>query len=228
MAIIYGRINRGKQFLEKNPKKIQNIEDIDRTHQEIRKNIKAHLEDGLFADKSKASKKQETKKSKDTSRYEDSSKEMQTSDILSQLSDDYHILCGVNLQLPNSVTYHKKKDLNSAKLDLIIVSKRGVVLLKDDYENIQGDKNENFSLHEQVDRSARVLRIALKSWRNPRNPSVKSIVLATKGNIQFDPKYKFVSVIDLDEINSFLKNKKMEFSEKDVKRIIDRLKSYVT
>ena len=79
-----------------------------------------------------------------------------------------------------------------------------------------------------MDRAAQVLRNALKSWRNPSNPAVKSVVLATRGNMKYDPRYKFVSVSNLDKINSFLQNREEEFSEKEVKRVVGRLNGHVT
>lgn len=232
MAIIYGRADSEKQLLDLYPKRVKTIEDIDRVHQELRKDIKNELEAGFSSSIKKSSKKPQInkfEKNKDDPHHADTSSELDTLDVLSQLPDDYHVLCGVNLQLPNYVTYDGKKNLKSAQMDFVIVSKRGVILLEvKNWSTQYNDKNENLSPHEQVDRAARVLRIALKSWRSPQSPAVKSVVLSVKGNMPNDTKYKLVSVSDLDKINSFLQNRKEEFSEKEVKRIVGRLKSHVT
>ena len=71
-----------------------------------------------------------------------------------------------------------------------------------------------------MDRAAQVLQITLKSWRNPGNPTVQSVVLATRDYMKYDPKYKFVSVSNLDKINSFLQNREEEFSEKRLNNVI--------
>jgi len=232
MAIIYGRADSEKQLLDLYPKRVQTIEDIDRVHQELRKEIQETLEEGLFAGIKRWNKKRiinKFEKSKDDPLHAGAKGELSTLDVLKQLPNDYHIMCGVNLALPKYVTYNGKKNLKSAQMDFVIVSKRGVILLEvKNWSTQYYDKNENLSPHEQVDRAARVLWISLKSWRSPQSPRVKSVVLSVKGNMQFDPKYKFVSVSDLDEINSFLQNRKEEFSEKEVKRIVGRLKSHVT
>jgi hypothetical protein len=114
-------------------------------------------------------------------------------------------------------------------MDFVVVSKRGVILLEaKNWSTSYYNKNENLSPHEQVDRAAQVLKITLKSWRNPRNPAVKSVVLATRDDMKYDPKYKFVSVSNLDKINSFLQNREEEFSENEVKRVVGRLVHHVT
>ena len=46
--------------------------------------------------------------------------------------------------------------------------------------------------------------------------------------MRYDPYYKFVSVSNLDKINYFIENRKEEFSDKEVKRIVDRLKGNVS
>jgi len=230
MAIIYGRAESEKQ-LDKYPKTVQSIDDIDRIHQEIRKDILTELETGIFGGIKKRNKKRQInkfEKNKDLPLDIGASGELQVIDVLSQLPDDYHVLCGVNLQLPKYVTYNGKKNLKSAQMDFVVISKKGIVLMKVKKWSTQYyNQNENLSPHEQVSRAARVLRISLKSWRNPQSPKVKSVVLSVKGNTQHDPKYKFVSVINLDDLNSFLQNRKEEFSDKEVKQIVNRLKDNV-
>ncbi len=42
---------------------------------------------------------------------------------LSQLNDDYHVLCNVTITLLDYVKYNGKKDLGSAQMDYVIISK---------------------------------------------------------------------------------------------------------
>ncbi len=44
---------------------------------------------------------------------------------LSQLNDDYHVLCDVTITLLEYVKYNGKKDLGSAQMDYVIISKKG-------------------------------------------------------------------------------------------------------
>ncbi len=230
MAIIYGRADSEKQ-LDKYPNQVQELEDIDKVHQELRKEIKETFDAGVSGGIKKQNKKRQInkfEKNKDDPLHAGAS-ELNTLDVLKKLPDEYHVLCGVNLTLPNYITYNGKKNLKSAQMDFVVVSKRGVILLEvKNWSTSYYNKNENLSPHEQVDRAAQVLQITLKSWRNPRNPAVKSVVLATRDNMKYDPKYKFVSVSNLDKINSFLQNREEEFSEKEVKRVVGRLNGYVT
>lgn len=217
MAIIYGHVHREKQS-KTPPKPVQNIDDIDKVHQDLRKNIKLKLAAKLFPD----IKKPEiiVEKKKDTSTHVELSEEIKTIDILSQLDDEYHILYGVNIELANDITYHGKKNLKYARMDFVVISKRGIILIK-----IKKEKSDS---HEQVDMDAKVLWSFLKSWRNPKSPGVESVLLSVKDNIQNDSKYKSVTVSNLDKINSFLQNSPEKFSEQEVKRIVNRLKGYVT
>jgi len=87
-------------------------------------------------------------------------------------------------------------------------------------------KNKGLSPHEQVDRAGMVLWIALQSWRSPKNPPVSSALLSVQGNMDYDYDYKFVNVKNLNNINYFIENKREQFSEKEVKRVVDRLQKF--
>ncbi len=148
---------------------------------------------------------------------------------LSQLGDDCHVLCGLNIELPRYVTYNRKKNLKSAQMDFVVVSPKGVVLIEvKNWSTNYYNSHRNLSPHEQVDRASRVLWIALKSWHSPTNPRVTSVLLPIQDNMRYDPRYKFVNVSNLDRINYFIENRKEEFSDKEVLRIFDRLKDHVT
>jgi hypothetical protein len=46
--------------------------------------------------------------------------------------------------------------------------------------------------------------------------------------MKYDPRFKFVWVSNLEKINYFIENRKEEFSNKEVERIVDGLRNYVT
>ena len=231
MATIYGRADSEKQLLDKYPKQVEKIEDIPKVHQEMKEKLKVK-EKGFFGGIKQWNKQRQVnkfEKNKDDPFHAGARGELLALDKFSQLSDDYHVLCGLNIGLDHWVTYYGKKNLRSAQMDFVVVSKKGVVLIEvKNWGSQYSNQNNNFSPHEQVDRAGRVLWIALKSWRSPRNPRVTSVVLSVQGNIKYDPRYKFVLVSDLNEIKSFIENRREEFSDKDVKRIVDRLKNHVT
>jgi len=151
--------------------------------------------------------------------------ELQVLKKLEQLSDDFHVLCGLNIGLSKYVTYNGKRNLRSAQMDFVVVSKKGVILIEVKNWSTQFYyENTKISPHEQVDRAGLVLWIALKaSWYSPKNPPVIKVLLPIQGNMRYDPRYKFVSVTDLNEINSFIENRQERFSDEEVKRLVDRI-----
>ena len=149
---------------------------------------------------------------------------------LLELSDDYHIFCGVNKDLGKYITYRRKRNLKSAQMDFVVVSKRGVIVIEVKNWSAKYYKNHyGLRPHEQVDRAGRVLWIALKSsWFSPKDPPITSVLLSIQGSILSDPNYGYVVVKNLNDINSYIQNKVEQFSEKEVKRLIDRVKGDVT
>jgi len=147
---------------------------------------------------------------------------------LSQLSDDYHVLCGLYVELEHYVTYEGRKNLGSAQMDFVVVSKKGIVLIEvKNWSRQYSKKNRGLSPHEQVDRAGLVLWIKLKSWRSPKSPSPANVLLSVQGNMEFDYDYKFVNVKNLNNINDFIQNRRQLFSDKEVKRVVGRLQKFL-
>ena len=141
----------------------------------------------------------------------------------------YHILCGLNIGLRYYVTYNGRKNLRSAQMDFVVVSKKGIILIEvKNWSSKFYRESNKISPHEQVDRAGRVLWIALKSWRITNSPRVTSVLLSIQDNMKYDPRFKFVSISNLEKINYFIENRKEEFSDKEVERVVDILKNYVT
>jgi len=155
--------------------------------------------------------------------------EVQALEKSSELSDDYHIFCGVNKELKKYVTYRRKRNLKSAQMDFVVVSKRGVSVIE--VKNWSSHYYKNYyglPLHEQVDRADRVLWISLKSfWFSPKDPQISSVLLSIQGNINYDDDYGYVSVKNLNNIN-YLQNREEQFSDKEVSRLIGRMKGDIT
>ena len=231
MAVIYGRAESEKELLRKYPKMVRKVEDIKKVQQELKEELKTEHK-GFFGSIKKWNKQRQLNKfdkNSDDPFHAGADGELRVLDKLSQLSDDYHVLCGLNLKLPSYVNYNGKKNLKSAQIDFVVVSQRGIILIEVKNWSIQYyNENKNISPHEQVDRAGRVLWIKLKSWRNPKNPPVTNVLLSVQGNMKYDSNYKFVTVSDLNKINSFMESRREQFSDKEVQRIVDRLKNHVT
>ena len=115
-------------------------------------------------------------------------------------------------------------------MDFVAVSRRGVSVIE--VKNWSSHYYNNYyglSPHEQVDRAGRVLWIFLKSsWFSLKNPSISSVLLSVQGNINYDDDYGYVIVKNLNNINYYLQNREERFSEKEVKRLIGRIKDDIT
>ena len=180
-----------KGYFVKHYSKRRAINKIKNKQEEQESNIKKWKENptGIFNDwqEETISEIQEFAELKRDPFYSGARGELEVLNKLSQLSDDYHVMCGVNMDLGHYITYNGKKNLRSAQMDFVVVSKRGVILIE------VKNWSTNFSRHylglspyAQVERAGRVLWIALKSWRSPSNPSVTSVLLATRGNMRYN------------------------------------------
>ena len=229
MAIIYGRADSEKQLLDMYPERVQKIDDIDKIEAEMKDELKSETK-GFVARFRKWGLKRQYKKfqkNRDDPFHAGAKGENKVIDKLSQLSDEYHVLCGVRIELPHFISYNGKKDLGSAQIDFVAVSKKGVYVIEvknwsDDFV----DQGNYFSPHEQAGRAGRLLWHVLKSWRS--SPKVTSVILSIKGNIQYDPKYKVVFVTNINKINNFLENRQDTLSDKEVEKIVNKLKGHVT
>jgi len=233
MAIIYGITDSERRLLKKLPNEVKTIDDIPRVHKEMKQELDS-IEDEGFTNRLKRWNKKrqinQIEKNKGSPLHRGAKGEIIVLKKLSELDDNYHVLCGVRIDLGRYVTYQRRKNLRSAQMDFVVVSNRGVVVIEakhwsDEYLS-KNRKYGGIIPHEQVDRAGLVLYIELSSYL--KNPPVSRVVLATYGNMQYDPNYKFVSVKDLNNINSFIQTRYERFSDDVVRGVVERLKWYVT
>ena len=233
MAIIYGISEAASKFLDKLPNEIQTLDDIDKVHKEMNEEFDSIEDKGLGNKFSRWRKKRQINKIEDNLdgiEHAGAKGETLALEKLSELPDDYHVFCGVNKDLGKYITYRRKRNLKSAQMDFVVVSIRGVVLIEVKNWSAKYYKNHyGLRPHEQVDRAGRVLWIKLKSsWFRPKDPPVTSVLLSIQGSINYDSNYGYVVVKNLNDINSYIQNKQEQFSDKEVKRLIDRVKGDVT
>ncbi len=153
---------------------------------------------------------------------------------LSKLENNYYVLCGMKLDLGNPFRPSYKKR-NIAQLDFVVVSKRGIVVIEvknwsDEYLsklNSYQKKYGGYPPHHQVDRAGKLLWSELKSFCRLESPPVTRVLLSTYGNIPYDPKYEYVNVKNLENINSFIQTRNKKLSEEEVERVVEHLKYYL-
>ena len=233
MAIIYGISEAAKKFLKKLPNEVESLDDIDKVHRKMKEEFDSIEDKGLGNKFSRWRKKRQINKIDDNLdgiEHAGAKGETLALEKLSELPDDYHVFCGVNKDLGKYITYRRKRNLKSAQMDFVVVSSRGVVLIEVKNWSAKYYKNHyGLRPHEQVDRAGRVLWIKLKSsWFRPKDPPVTSVLLSIQGSIPSDSNYGYVVVKNLNDINSYIQNKVDRFSEKEVNRLIDRVKGDVT
>ena len=104
MAIIYGISEATKKFLKKMPKEVKSLDGIEKIHQKLAEEYEDLENKGLIAKFSRWGKKRQIKKIEenvDSAEHKGARSEVLALEKLSDLSDDYHIFCGVNKDLKN-------------------------------------------------------------------------------------------------------------------------------
>lgn len=231
MAIIYGISGSERELLDKYPRSVKTMDDIDRVHEDLKQRIEK--EGGGFFSRIRKWHMQwqldTFEKNRKDPGHAGTSGELRVLSELSKLPDTYNIMCGVEFVLPHYVTYKGQKNLKSAQMDFVIVSKRGVIIIEvKNWSRAYYAQNKGISPHEQVDRAGMVLWISLKSWKDPSNPPVTKVLLPIQDNMRYDPSFRFVLVRNLANINAFITGQREIFSEKEVRTVVDRLRGHVT
>lgn len=149
------------------------------------------------------------------------------------INEEYHILCGLNIELGSWHSYGGEKfNLKSAQMDFVLVSCKGIFLIEvKNWSKHYYNKSTNLSPHEQLDRGGRVLYNFLGSKLEHNvaiQRNIKKILIPIQSNIPYNPDYKFVWVLRLDEINYFISSQRDVLSDYEVKRIIAILNQFVT
>jgi len=229
MAIIFGMADTEKRLLDKLPNKVKSIDDISQVHKDMKDDyilMGTSLRNKLNKWKLK---RQITKieENKDSPLHKGAKGEIKVLEKLSELNDDFHVMCGLNIDLGKFVSYDGEWNLRSAQMDYVVISKLGVVLIE--VKNWSPDfikQHKGLSPYEQVDRAGRVLWITLQDW--VKNPSVASVLLSLGENFQYNSTYKFVNVKNMENINTFIQSRYEKLSEKEVEKIVNRIKKHVT
>ena len=229
MARLYGMADSERQLLNHLPGEVKNIEDIDRVKKQFEKKLKKK-DVGFFAGIRKWNYQRQINKfenNEDNPLHAGTKGENKVIDELLKLDDHYHILCGVRIGLPYYVTYNGQKNLKSAQMDIVVVCPKGVFMIEvKNWSNNYAQNNDGLNPYEQTDRAGRVLWIALQDVI--KNIRVTNVLLSIQGNLRYNERYRAVFVSSLDRINQFLEKRQDALSEREVKKIVNDLKSYVT
>ena len=230
MAFVYGMADSERSLLDILPNEVTDIDDMDRVKKEFQDKID-NEGSGFFAGIRKWNYKRQVKKfeKKDVRLFRKGTRgENEVIDELLKLDDNYHILCGVWMELHHWVTYDGIKNLKSAQMDLVVVCPKGIFMIevKNWSDKYAQHNKRDLNAYEQTERAGRVLWISLQNVI--KDIRVTNVLLSIKGNLPYNKDYRGVFVSSLDRINQFLTNRQDVLSEKEVKRIVNSLTDFVT
>jgi len=229
MAYLYGMADSERQLLNHLPGEVKSIDDIDRVKKHFEKKLRKK-DTGFFAGLRKWNYQRQINKfenNKDNPLHAGTKGENKVIDKLLKLDDTYHILCGIRIELPYFVTYNGQKNLKSAQMDLVVVCPKGVFMIEvKNWSNSYTQNYDGLNPYEQTDRAGRVLWIALQDVI--KNIRVTNVLLSISGNIPYNQRYRAVLVSSLDRINQFLEKQQDSLSPREVKKLVNDLKDYVT
>lgn len=230
MAIFYGVADSERQLLDKYSKFVKKIEDVPRVYQELEAKVEVKDVKGVWQFSTKWVNKRRFNRFRKIIKdpfYAGAKGENKVIKQLSALGDDHHVFCGMRIWLPRAVRYNGFKNLKSAQMDFVVVSKKGVFVIEvKNWSNDYVRNYDGFQPHEQVDRAGRVLWITLQNINI--DTRVTNVLLPIHGNMRYDRNYRTVFVSNLEKINGFLENKQDALSEDEVEKIVNSLKCFVT
>jgi len=225
MAIIHDVPDSEYQLLRMYPKSVENFEDIDKVHQKIINELKQEQK-GFFGKISRWKKKRELERFEENKKdpfYAGAKGELEVLQTLSKLNDTYHVFCGVDIELGSWLSYQGERNLKSAQMDFVVVSRRGVILIEvKNWSTRYLKEHSGLDPYEQTERAGKVLWAFLQT--DYINPRVTNVLLPLQNNMKYNPDYKYILVSKLNEINLFIEKRGFELSENVVNEIVDKLK----
>jgi len=238
LAIVYGIADSERELLEKLPNEVKSIDDIDRVRKDFYRKMKkqryGYHRKSLLGIAFSEIKRFHYKRQLDKFQYKKIGKlrtgthgENDVIDELSKLDDNYHVLCGVEIELDNWVTYNGQKNLKSAQMDIVVVCPKGVFMIevKNWTDDFVKNGNWKFNPYEQADRAGRVLWIAMQDILT--DCKITNILLSIQGNLRYNDAFRFVNVSSLNTINNFITKRQDYLTNDEVNHIVENLLDYV-
>ncbi|MCV0399994.1 MAG: NERD domain-containing protein [Nitrosarchaeum sp.] len=228
-----------KELLAKLPNEVKRVADIDRVKKEFYMKMKkqryGYHKKSIFGIAFSEIKRFHYKRQLDKFQYRKIGKlrtgthgEKSVINELSKLDDNYHVLCGVEIELDNWVTYNGQKNLKSAQMDIVVVCPKGVFMIevKNWTDDFVKNGNWRFNPYEQTDRAGRVLWIAMQNILTECN--VTSVLLSINGNLRYNDAFRFVNVSSLGTINNFITKRSDHLTDDEVNHVVKNLLYYIT
>ena len=243
MAIFYGIPDTERRLLKKLPKEVESIDDIPRVHNEMKQKLDSIEDKGLVNKFNRWNQKKQIRKfekNRNSPLARGTKGELIAREKFSKLDDNYHVFCNVKISLDRPIKAIGGLARN-AQIDFVVVSKGGIFCIEvknwsDEYlaKFLTNYRKYGGRLpHEQVQRYGLILYVELSRTmffheQKDRGvfPTVYNVLLATHGNMKNESNFR-VNVKDLNNINTFIQNRREIFSDKALKEIIWNLETCV-
>jgi len=238
MAIIYGVADSERELLSKLPNEVKSLDDVDRVRKDFYRKMKQQRREyhkkSIFGIAVSEIKRFHYKRQVDKFQYKKIGRvqkgahgEKDVIEELSKLDDSYHVLGGVEIELPRWVTYNGQKNLKSAQMDIVVVCPKGVFMIE--VKNYTDDFVRNgdwkFNPFEQTDRAGRVLWVTMQDILT--DCKITSVLLSIRGNLRYNDAFPFVNVAGLKTINNFITKKPDYLDSDEVNHIVENLLDFV-
>lgn len=228
VAIIYGRSDSERQFINSLPNEVHKIEDIGKVKKEFEKKL-AKKDSGFFAGIRKWNYKRQIGKFDkhcNGAFHLGANGENKVIEELAKLDDKHYVLCGLSIALPYYVRHRNQKNLRSAQMDIVVVCPKGVFMIEvKNWSNDYLENNDKLNPYEQTERAGKILWITLQNINYEIN--VTNVLCSLKGNIKYNRIYRSVMVTQLQTINNFIEKQQTVLSQQKVIKIADYLQDYL-
>jgi hypothetical protein len=144
---------------------------------------------------------------------------------MTKLSDEFHIISDVNINLYEYIRYKNTRNLKSAQMDFVIVSTKGVFVIE--VKNWgKNYKHRGFSPYEQVDRAGLILYRHFKDVGINRKAT--KFLISIQQPFKYNNNYKSVLVNTHYGLKQYLEKRQNKIPLEEVDRIVRNLQKYLS
>jgi len=143
--------------------------------------------------------------------------------ILSQLSDEYHVLNDVNLRFDPPIHWRERDEsIITSQIDHIVLGPTGVFLLETKNWKPSDIEMQSEKLVYQVRRSGLALWYFLKDYYRPREgPKIRNVIISMQGSHISRKLNKYVDVVTSDLLCDYIMKRKITLSADSVKKLVE-------
>lgn len=145
--------------------------------------------------------------------------------VLSQLSDDYHVINDVNLHFDRAIHWRERNEyIKHCQIDHIVVGPTGIFMLETKNWKPSDIELKSNELKRQVDRSSLALWYYLKNYYgNEKGPSVRKVIVSIHGSSPERKFDKYIDVVAPNQLCWYITGRKSMLSEDEITTFVSRI-----